>query len=907
MPVIEEDAYLAHYGILRKSGRYPWGSGGDEVTRSRAFLETVAELRRQGMSDTEIAKSFSSKEHPFTTTNLRAATTIAKNADKAAKIAQAQAYKDKGVSNIAIGERMGINESSVRALLAPGEKDKVDNLQSVAGMLKNAVDQKGYIDIGKGVENHLGISAGKLSVAAAMLKEQGYEVHNVQVDQLGTGNKTLIKVLAPPGTTYRDIVTNKDKITQVTNFSDDGGRTWNTIKPPKSIDLDRVQVAYSKKNAKDEEIGGGLADGVIYVRRGVDDISLGGASYAQVRVAVNGTHYLKGMAVYKDDMPPGVDLIFNTNKTDTGNKLDAMKPMKKLPGTDKIDMEDPFGSSIDHQIFKNPGDKTPSSVMNIVNKEGRWEEWSKNLASQMLSKQDRTLAKEQLAKTYEKKRQDLEEIMSLTNPAVKKKLLRAYADDVDASSVHLKAAAMDRQATQVILPVNSLKDTEVYAPNFRPGERVVLIRYPHGGTFEIPELTVNNRNPEAKSLLGNAKDAIGINAKVAERLSGADFDGDTVIVIPNNSGKVKTSPALEGLKNFDPKREYPAYEGMPRMTAEQKAREMGKASNLITDMTIKGANPNEIARAVRHSMVVIDAEKHNLNWKLSAERNGIAALKRKYQGGADKGASTLISRTTSDIRVNKRKPQYRINPETGEKIWVETGEGYIKRTTNKKGVVKEEWVPKTTKSTKGAETADAHTLSSGTAIEKVYADHSNRLKDLANQARKEFVATKPVERSPSAAKVYADEVARLNADLNIALRNAPLERQAQIIANAKVKAKRDANPDMDADELKKVKARALRDAREVTGADKLKIKIDDKQWEAIQAGALSNSRLSQILDHADLDQVRKLATPKDKPVLTSAKQAQAKRLLGSGATQAEVAAALGVSLTTLKTYLNEGS
>src|SRR5690606_21658099 len=105
----------------------------------------------------------------------------------------------------------------------------------------------------------------------------------------------------------------------------------------------------------------------------------------------------------------------------------------------------------------------------------------------------------------------------------------------------------------------------------------------------------------------------------------------------------------------DSKREYPAYEGMPKMTAKQKQSEMGKVSNLITDMTIKGANTNEIARAVRHSMVVIDAEKHNLNYKQSAIDNGISQLKQKYQGGADKGASTLISRTTSEQRVPTRK------------------------------------------------------------------------------------------------------------------------------------------------------------------------------------------------------------------------------------------------------------
>ena len=55
-------------------------------------------------------------------------------------------------------------------------------------------------------------------------------------------------------------------------------------------------------------------DGVIELRRGVEDLDLNGNRYAQVRILVDGTHYLKGMAVYSDDMPDGVDVVFNTNK-----------------------------------------------------------------------------------------------------------------------------------------------------------------------------------------------------------------------------------------------------------------------------------------------------------------------------------------------------------------------------------------------------------------------------------------------------------------------------------------------------------------------------------------------------------------------------------------------------------------
>jgi DNA-binding CsgD family transcriptional regulator len=487
--------------------------------------------------------------------------------------------------------------------------------------------------------------------------------------------------------------------------------------------------------------------------------------------------------------------------------------------------------------------------------------------------------------------------MALTNPAVKRKLLEGYADDADSSAVHLKAAHLPRQASYVILPVNSLKETEIYAPNFRDGERVVLIRHPHGGTFEIPELTVNNRHAGAKRLLGdNPRDAVGIHSKVAEKLSGADFDGDAVLVIPNNSRKIKTAPTLAGLKDFDPRAAYPEYPGMKPMDARTKGTQMGDISNLITDMTIKGASMPELARAVRHSMVVIDAEKHNLNWKLSAQVNGIAQLKTKYQGRANAGASTLISKATSRLDVNERRQGFKIDPDTGRKIYTETG----RIVTNKQG----QSGPKKERSTKLAETDDAHTLSTGMLIEKLYADHSNTLKDLANKARLAIVRTKSVPYSPSARLAYAKEVASLDSQLNIAIGNRPLERQAQVVANAIVVQKRQANPEMEPAELKKIKFAALEEARNRTGADKKRIEISDREWEAIQAGAISNNKLSQILNNADLDKIKQRATPKARLLMTATKQARAATMLAAGYSRAEVADHLGVSVSTLNNSLS---
>jgi hypothetical protein len=915
-----EDDYntLKHYGILRKSGRYPWGSGSNPAQRSKSFMDYISKMR-ETMTEVEIAKALSTEEHPFTTTDLRIANSIARNAKKSADIARAtQLREDKAYSNVKIGEIMGINESSVRSLLAPGQREKTDILLATSNMLRDEVETKGTLDIGKGVENHLGVSKERLATAVSILKAEGYEVHTVQVDQQGTQNKTGIKVLAKPGTTYRDIVANPEypgNIKSITKQSENGGRSFFGLLPPKSVDSSRVQVVWA-------EDGGSKLDGVMYVRPGKDDISLGGVRYAQVRVMVDGTHYLKGMAMYKDDLPPGVDIQFNTNKARSSNKLDALKPNKDDP-------DNPFGAVVKQIGKRDEADNLieVTSAMNLVNKEGDWDRWKNTISTQVLSKQAPTLAKGQLDMAYERSKSEYDEIMSLTNPTVRRKLLEDFADGADASAVHMKAAALPRQRSQVILPINTLKETEVYAPNFRNGERVALIRYPHGGTFEIPELIVNNRHPEASKILGQAQDAIAINSKVAERLSGADFDGDSVLVIPNPVGnpKLKTTPALEGLRNFDPQRDYKPYDGMRTIdggvyheatksvdyagkspSSRGKGTQMGLVSNLITDMTIQGAATHEIAAAVRHSMVVIDAEKHHLDYKRSAQENGIPALMQKYQNRKGGGSSTLISRAKSKTEIPRRIPRPMseggpVDPATGKRVFKtvaktwETPSGQIRTETRRIA--------------KLALTDDAHTLLSkdgvGTPIERVYADHSNRMKALANQARREAVSTPGIQRSTSAAKTYKSQVDSLTAKLRVAEENAPRERAAQVLAGTIVSAKRQAT-DMDSVQLKRVKSQALDEARRRTGAKKTLVQITDDEWAAIQAGAVSNTRLKRILDNADPKLVRQLATPRTQKLMSSTKMSRAKQMLASGYTQAEVADALGVGLTTLKEGLKNG-
>lgn len=888
---------LFHYGTPRHSGRYPWGSGEDPYQHEKGFLGRIKELKDQGLSEVEIASCFD-----MNTAEFRKKRSLARSEVRAADIAMAVRLKEKGYSNVSIAERMGIGESQVRNLLKTSTKEKVDITNATANVLKSSVDEHGYIDIGTGSELYLGVSRTKLKTAVEKLREEGYTVHYIPVVQVGTGQKTTTMVLAGPDVSYSEVSKNRDKMALAGYYSEDGGRSYSGIKPIVSVDSKRVMIRYSEE-------GGSQKDGVIELRRNVDDLSLGSSRYAQVRIGVDDKVFMKGMAMYTDDIPDGVDIIFNTNKKKDTPMESVLKPFKE----DKVDPNNVFGAVVRQKTYFDADGNEKLSPLNIVREEGEWSTWSKSVASQMLSKQKPSLAKKQLDLAYDIKKQEFDDIMALTNPSVKRRLLASFADDCDSSAVHLKAAAFPRQSTSVILPISDLKENEVYAPHYKNGEKVVLIRYPHGGIFEIPELVVNNKNKTANSIVKNAKDAIGINSKVAEQLSGADFDGDTVLVIPNNSGAIKTSSSLAELKNFDPKTSYPAYEGMKAMTKKTRELEMGKVSNLITDMTIKGADPSEIARAVRHSMVVIDAEKHKLNYKQSFIDNGIAALKKKYQGSDKAGASTLISRASSETRVPERtegmfvtdpstgkKKKIYIDPDTGTKLYTNTGSSYTVTKTDKSGNTKTKEIARTQKSTKMYETPDARTLSSGTQMEEVYAEHANKLKALGNQARKEFVNTTSTPYSPSANKEYSEEVSALKAKLNTAMKNAPLERKAQILANSYIKQAQEDNPDLSADDVKKIKGKALTRARDAVGAGKERVQITDKEWEAIQKGAISPTLLDKILSNTDLDRVKELATPKTFEAISASKKSKALSMLSRGYTQAEVAASLGISVSTLE-------
>lgn len=873
---------LWHYGTPRHSGRYPWGSGENPYQHETDFLSGVRKLASEGVNEKDIASLYG-----MSVNELRKRRSIAVNQEKAYLRYKISEMQKQGVSVSEIGRRLGKNESTIRSLMNETSQERQKLNEATIDVLKRNISEKKYIDVGDGVASGMGITKNRLDTAVQSMVDEGYELHKIRVPQVNNpGKYTTVMALCEPGTTWDELRRNKNKIGLVNEKFDNPKSVGLLLeRPPISVSSKRVQVMYGPD-------GGATKDGLIEIRRGVSDLDLGNAHYAQVRIAVDDSHYLKGVAVYSDNLPDGVDIRFNTNKQNTGDPHDAMKPLKP-------DSDNPFGSTI------KPGGQR--GALNIVSEQGDWQEWSKTLSSQFLSKQSVKLAQQQLSFSERQRKLEYAEINSLTNPTVRKHMLEEFAEQCDTAAVHLKAASMPGQSNSLILPINSLKPTEVYAPNYKNGTQVVLVRHPHGGTFELPQLTVNNRNPEAKKIIGPSDDAIGIHHSVAAQLSGADFDGDTVVVIPNDSRKVRVSSPLEGLKGFDPL-VYKLPKDAPGMSPDMKQREMGIVSNLITDMTLQKAPTSDIVKAVRHSMVVIDSEKHHLDWKQSAKDNDIELLKKRYQQKPDAegkkkygGAATLISRAKSTVRVPERAQRIRIDPATGEKIFFNTNRTYV----DKHGKVQ----LSTEKSTQMRETKDAFSLVSstnngtGTAMERVYANYANAMKALANQARKDAYHTKESSYSPEARSKYEREVASLNAKLTAAKAWSPKERNAQICADHIFRTKLMDNPEMTDDTKKRTKQQALIMARARLGGTKPKVTFSAKEWEAVQAGAISKTKLTELLRYADSDEVKQLAMPKTTKALTSTKIAMARSRLNAGYSWDEVAKMMGVSRSTLQAAL----
>ncbi|MBP5598443.1 MAG: helix-turn-helix domain-containing protein [Pseudobutyrivibrio sp.] len=998
----------------RGSGRFGWGTGENPNQHQFTFLSEVERLKKNGYSEDEIAKiliSPNSKASELRTT-IFARTSIstaqvkklreqgkteqqiakqllgdyASVNDLKAKLAIAEKRERQEMCNKVtelysktitednpqgnkseVARQLGIRESSVRGYLNEARAEKTNKYWNTADLLKRSISKSptGIIDVSKNTEIELGVTENTKKVAIALLQEEGYVKSWVRIPQMGTHENTTMMVLAAPpkdGETLHDVMVkiqkNKLDISTIKEYSPDGGSTFFVPERPSSMSSDRIYIRRASQGGSDK-------DGVIEIRPGVEDLSLGESHYAQVRIAVDGTHYMKGMAIYSKDIPKGYDVVYNTSKPDDWPMMGPDKNKEILKRL-KDDPDNPFGANIKaggQSFYKdNKGEYVAEgdgfrkatkadkgleryslSPVNKLQEEGDWDKWSRNLSSQFLSKQPIKLINQQLDLSIKSKRAEFDEIMSLTNPVIKKQLLGDFAEQCDKTASDLSAKGVKGQAFQVILPVTGLKDTEIYAPNFKNGDTVALVRYPHSGIFEIPVLKVNNNNQDGKDIIGISKDAVGINPKVASVLSGADFDGDTVVVIPTKSNNltVASRKPFEDLKpeKWDFHNIYRLPDNVPAPKDSTKQMQMGMTTNLIMDMTLAGAPDKDILKAVKHSMVVIDCVKHRLDWKQSEKDNDIIALKKYWQGensmGGAKGASTIITKAGSEDRtVHERKEITRLSDMTPEEVKIWQSGRKVYRDTDRmitkerikdpakmtpeeldlysqgKKIYRELKKPKyATQSVKKMDlTDDARTLvrNPNNLKEMAYANYANALKDIANQARREYRAIKPQPVDQVAKKTYKKEVDDLKAKLLLAKSNSPKERQAQRLANKIVNEKIKCNPELefDSEHLSREKGRALNAARAAVGASKKSIFLTDDHWKAIQSNALSTHTVSEILLNSDKDRFRELATPKQRNALSPAKVSLAQSMVASGMyTYKEIADKLGISISTLHKYV----
>ena len=114
------DDELMHYGMPRRSGRYPWGSGKEPYQRSIDFLGRIESLEKQGLNETQIAKEIgltnadkkdstdvcfiNKKFSEYISTNIKSTPGNIINIDNNEVLG-----KHKGLSYYTIGQRRGLD------------------------------------------------------------------------------------------------------------------------------------------------------------------------------------------------------------------------------------------------------------------------------------------------------------------------------------------------------------------------------------------------------------------------------------------------------------------------------------------------------------------------------------------------------------------------------------------------------------------------------------------------------------------------------------------------------------------------------------------------------------------------------------------------------------------------------
>ena len=177
--------YIEHYGMPRRSGRYPWGSGENPYQHAVDFIGRVEQMRKDGFSyidedgkvwtgDTGIAKSMG-----LTTTEFRTELSICKNERRAYNVATAKSLKEDGLGETEIARRMSerlgkdINESTVRSWLDKDSENRMNTAKEKAQYIKEQIDKKGIVEIGAGVDRQLGISPEMMKQVKYILDRDG--------------------------------------------------------------------------------------------------------------------------------------------------------------------------------------------------------------------------------------------------------------------------------------------------------------------------------------------------------------------------------------------------------------------------------------------------------------------------------------------------------------------------------------------------------------------------------------------------------------------------------------------------------------------------------------------------------------------------------------------------------------
>lgn len=975
---VDHSPARADYGVKRRSGRYPYGSGkipyqheawftwgSDDILYNQVedFRKHFKEVNGRSPDATEIVRGMGLKRAdgtPMTRTDFDPAYSASRNDVRMQMIAFVEKYRERYKKNNGkyptnyniekytkehFGDKWRIPENTVASLLNEQSKARTNAAASTAKFLKEQIAEKGMIDIGSDVELDIpGCSRTKLDTAIDILKQEGYLEYGRRIDQVtnpNSNNKTTIRVLCPPGTPKNILFTNLGDVQSIADYhaevNENGETKYWRMEYPASMDSKRISVRYGDEKY-DDGFTGKDRDGWIFIRRGCKDLDLGNSLYAQVRILVDDTHYVKGMASYYDGpFPDGCDLIFNTNKPKgtplTSTDKDAPQVLKPIQHDDPMN---PFGALIKagtgqyHYIDDDGTEKL--GLINKKSEEGDWGDWRKAVSAQFTSKQNPSLIKSQIDISLADKRAEFEAIKQLENPVLQKNLLMKFASSCDSDAVDLRTGPMPGQSFQVFVPIPTLKDNECFAPQFENGTEVAVIRYPHADISEIPILIVNNKNAEGLKLLGkDARDCIGLSAKAEQQLSGADNDGDAGMVIPirQDGPPISSRPPFKDMIGFDPEMSFPPIRNekgeitSPVLSKDYCQKQMGIVTNLIMDMDLQGAPEEDKAKAMKHSMVIIDAPKHKYNWKLSEKVNDIEELKKKWQQQYDAegnliktgGASTLLTRAKSEAHVGKRQGQPSVDRETGELVY-KTLPDEKRFWYDKKGKPHEytESVPLMSTVKNAYELMSNPDPTKANPKEVLYADYANSLKALANEARKlAAYGLDEYSYDKAAAEKYADEVASLSAKVIRSRRNAPRERMAQIQSNAYKDKLVAENPELRGKDketkkkLKKIRQQAIVENRSAYNAHRVAIDVTEREWEAIQNHAVDKQTLELIFKYADDKKIRQYATPrKDSRALSDAKVAQIKRYKAAGWSFAEIAAQLGISKASVEKYVNGG-